>query len=86
MNLHTRVSNKITCTFIFFGKFSKKFIKYEVVFYVLPKKSYLIPCALIWACTFIRDTRELGVDIKSQISGASIMDDFFESLKHANQE
>ena len=23
----------------------------------MPKKSYFIPCTLIWACTFIRDTR-----------------------------
>ena len=39
------------------GNFSKKFIKQEVIFYVITKKSYLIPCALIWACAIIGDTR-----------------------------
>ena len=28
-----------------------------MIFYVIPKKSYLISCKLIWACTFIRVTR-----------------------------
>ena len=42
----------------FFGIFfKKKFIKQEVIFYVIPKKSYVIPCTIIPYCTFIRNRR-----------------------------
>ena len=54
---YSAVSNKCACTIIFFGIFSKKFIKQDVIFYVMPKKSYVIPCTIIPYCTLIRVCR-----------------------------
>ena len=58
--LYSGVSNNCTGTIIIFwiSIFTKKkIIKYDVIFYVVPKKSYVITPMIIPYCTVIRDRR-----------------------------
>ena len=58
-NAYSRVSNKRDVTTIYFGIFSNIFIKLEVIFYIIPKKSYVIPNTFI-PSPRLYETRDYG--------------------------